>query len=209
MRIPKSYSADMDATTDDTQPFWAHRTEDRVSRERSALALRQVVTQLLQANAPPAAFTEAAERLEALAAELRAWPVRESTPPLTSGYLGHRSILLPAVQYDVSDPQAFVTRTRLGIGYEGPPGRVHGGVVAYLFDCVFGLAFGHLGIPSAMTGTMTVKYLAATPLDAELVVRMTLNRVEGRKAFLDGTLTADGTATASAEVIMIGPAAAN
>jgi hypothetical protein len=196
----------MDATNGDTRPFWSQRTDDRVARERSALALREVVTQLMQADAPPSAFNEAAERLETLAAELRAWPVRRSTPPLTSGYLGHRSILLPAVEYDVSDPQAFITRTRLGIGYEGPPGRVHGGVVAYLFDCVFGLAFGHLGIPAAMTGTMTVKYLAATPLDAELVVQMTLDRVEGRKAFLAGTLTADGVMTASAEVIMIQPA---
>jgi acyl-coenzyme A thioesterase PaaI-like protein len=196
----------MDATNGDTRPFWSQRTEDRVARERSALALREVVTQLMQADAPPSEFAEAAERLESLAAELRAWPVRQSTPPLTSGYLGHRSILLPAVEYDVSDPKAFITRTRLGIGYEGPPGRVHGGVVAYLFDCVFGLAFGHLGIPAAMTGTMTVKYLAATPLDAELVVRMTLDRVEGRKAFLVGTLTADGAMTASAEVIMIQPA---
>lgn len=196
----------MDATNGDTRPFWSQRTDDRVTRERSALALREVVTQLMQADAPPSAFNEAAERLETLAAELRAWPVRRSTPPLTSGYLGHRSILLPAVEYDVSDPQAFITRTRLGIGYEGPPGRVHGGVVAYLFDCVFGLAFGHLGIPAAMTGTMTVNYLAATPLNAELVVRMTLDRVEGRKAFLAGTLTADGVMTASAEVIMIQPA---
>lgn len=198
----------MDATTDDTSPIWARRTDERDSRERSALAVREVVAQLLQADAPPSAFTEAAERLEALAAELRAWPARQSTPPLTSGYLGHRSILLPAVEYDLSDPQAFVTRTRLGIGYEGPPGRVHGGVVAYLFDCVFGIAFGHLGIPAAFTGTMTVKYLAATPLDAELVVRMTLDRVEGRKSFLAGTLTADGVMTASAEVVMIRPEAA-
>src|ERR1700710_3027127 len=116
-------------------PMWQQRTEPTDARTRAALALREVVTQLLQADAPPADFDAAAEALDRISASLRVWPIRESTPPQTSGYLGHRSILLPGVEYDVDDPDRFVARTTLNIGYEGPPRRGRGGMVAYLFDC--------------------------------------------------------------------------
>ena len=61
--------------------------------------------------------------------------------------------------------------------YEGPPGLVHGGVVALLLDQILGGAADHAGVPG-MTGTLTVRYRKGTRLGP---VRVTarVDRVEG------------------------------
>lgn len=47
--------------------------------------------------------------------------------------------------------------------YEGPPGKVHGGVAALVLDQVFGEAAAAGGSPG-MTGTLTLRYLKPTAL---------------------------------------------
>ena len=51
----------------------------------------------------------------------------------------------------------------LGAAHEGAPGRSHGGIVAALFDDVFGFVLGILQEP-AFTGELTVRYVRPTPL---------------------------------------------
>jgi hypothetical protein len=46
--------------------------------------------------------------------------------------------------------------------HEGPPGQVHGGVVALVLDQVFGEAAAAGGAPG-MTGTLTLRYALNTP----------------------------------------------
>ncbi|HWL42961.1 MAG TPA: PaaI family thioesterase [Ilumatobacter sp.] len=80
--------------------------------------------------------------------------------------------------------EAFVT---LRAAHEGAPGRSHGGIVAALFDDVFGFVLGVLRQP-AFTGELTVRYLAPTPLHRPLVCRARLVRRDGRKLFVEGEL---------------------
>ncbi len=79
-----------------------------------------------------------------------------------------------------------------GSAYEGPPGHVHGGYVAALFDELLGLTQSLSG-KHGMTGRLTVHYRSPTPLHTELRVEGTLDRSEGRKILCSGRMYAGDT----------------
>ncbi len=54
-----------------------------------------------------------------------------------------------------------------GYAYEGPPGHIHGGHVAAIFDQFLGMA-QLVGKNPGMTGTLTMRYLRPTPLNTDL-----------------------------------------
>jgi acyl-coenzyme A thioesterase PaaI-like protein len=90
----------------------------------------------------------------------------------------------------------------LGAPYTGPPGTVHGGVVAMVLDELLGAVNACLGL-GAYTGTLTVRYERPTPIGHELTFDAGVDRTEGRKVFTVGTITADGEVTARAEGVFI------
>ena len=71
--------------------------------------------------------------------------------------------------------------------HEGAPGRSHGGIVAALFDDVFGFVLGVEHQP-AFTGELSLRYQAATPLHRPLSCWARTYRREGRKLFMTGEL---------------------
>lgn len=75
----------------------------------------------------------------------------------------------------------------LGAAHEGAPGRAHGGIVAGLFDDVFGFVLGVVQEP-AFTGELTVRYVAPTPLYRPLLCRGRLASRSGRKLSIEGEL---------------------
>lgn len=75
----------------------------------------------------------------------------------------------------------------LGAAHEGAPGRSHGGIVAALFDDVFGFVLGILQEP-AFTGELTVRYVAPTPLRRPLRCTGRLAERVGRKIWIEGEL---------------------
>jgi acyl-coenzyme A thioesterase PaaI-like protein len=88
--------------------------------------------------------------------------------------------------------------------YEGPPGQVHGGVVALVLDQVFGEAAAAGGAPG-MTGTLRLRYELNTPLGPCSAVAW-VDRRDGIKTIVKGELRrADGTVTVTAEGIFILP----
>jgi acyl-coenzyme A thioesterase PaaI-like protein len=88
--------------------------------------------------------------------------------------------------------------------HEGPPGQVHGGVVALVLDQVFGEAAAAGGAPG-MTGTLTLRYALNTPL-GRCTAAAWVDRREGIKTIVKGELRrADGTVTVTAEGIFILP----
>ncbi len=95
-----------------------------------------------------------------------------------------------------------VGRVRYGYAYEGPPGCVHGGVVAAAFDEVLGFAQSLSGRPG-MTGTLTIRYRKPTPLYEDLVFEGWVERIEGRKIFTAGVCRVGDLVTAEAEGLFI------
>jgi acyl-coenzyme A thioesterase PaaI-like protein len=75
----------------------------------------------------------------------------------------------------------------LRAAHEGAPERSHGGIVAALFDDVFGFVLGVIEQP-AFTGELTIRYVAPTPLHRRLSCRVRLAEQVGRKLLMTGEL---------------------
>ena len=75
----------------------------------------------------------------------------------------------------------------LRAAHEGAPGRSHGGIVAALFDDVYGFVLSFLHQP-AFTGELTVRYEAGVPIGVPLECRVRMDSAEGRKLFMSGEL---------------------
>jgi acyl-coenzyme A thioesterase PaaI-like protein len=86
--------------------------------------------------------------------------------------------------------------------YTGPPGTVHGGVVAMVLDELLGAVNACLDL-GAYTGTLTVRYERPTPIGDELELEAWVDRTEGRKVFTAGTISAGGVVTARADGVFI------
>lgn len=182
---------------------------------RLADALRGVIDQTVRTDAPPALLAEAASAIERAAEILApvtpAWeasmPARPSARISPHDYfpfspmIGWYSPLSPPVECEVVDGTVRGTVT-LGAAYEGPPGCVHGGVIAGLFDEVLGIA-NILAGAGAMTGTLTIVYRSPTPLLTELRMEGATTRIEGRKVFTRGTLHAGDRLCVEAEGIFV------
>lgn len=95
-------------------------------------------------------------------------------------------------------------RLTLRAGHEGAPNRSHGGIVAALFDDVFGYVLGVAQQP-AFTGDLYVRYVAPTPIHEDLACRVRLTERNGRKMLMTGELThgASGQLLASARATFI------
>jgi len=182
---------------------------------RLADAVRLVTDQVVRTHARPALLAEAAAAVEQAAALLApvtpAWSPSLPAAPLTdtdphvyfpfSPMVGWYSPLSPPLECVIRDG-TLVGHARLGAAYEGPPGCVHGGIIAGLFDEVLGIAniaAGH----GAMTGTLTIRYRSPTPLYEELRFEGRTDRVEGRKVFAVGTLHAGERLCVEAEGIFV------
>jgi acyl-coenzyme A thioesterase PaaI-like protein len=86
--------------------------------------------------------------------------------------------------------------------FEGAPGRAHGGIVAAAFDDVTGFVIGRLQEP-AFTGELTVRYLAAVPVDQALEIRARLDGRERRKLFISAELRTGHEILATCRAIYI------
>ena len=92
-------------------------------------------------------------------------------------------------------------RVRFGAAYEGPPGHVHGGMVAAMFDELLGRAQQSAGF----TGRLTITYRRPTPLHRELDLIGWFDRVDGRKRWMKGECRLDGELLTEAEGLFIAP----
>ena len=182
---------------------------------RLADALRLVTDQTVRTDASPDVLAEAAAAVEQAAAllepvtppwapSLPAMPLPEMAP---HGYfpfspmIGWYSPLAPPLECEVRDGAVF-GRGTLGAAYEGPPGCVHGGIIAGLFDEMLGIANIVSGV-GAMTGTLTIVYRSPTPLHSELRFEGRTESIDGRKVRTRGTLHVGDTLCAEADGIFI------
>jgi acyl-coenzyme A thioesterase PaaI-like protein len=182
---------------------------------RLADAVRKVTDQVVRTHAAPALLAEAATAVEQAAALLEPvsppWHPSVPAAPLTatdphrffpfSPMVGWYSPLAPPLEVEVRDRQV-VAHAALGAAYEGPPGCVHGGIIAGLFDEVLGIANIAAGV-GAMTGTLTIRYRSPTPLYSDLRLEGRTDRIDGRKVFASGTLSAGDRLCVEAEGIFI------
>ena len=111
--------------------------------------------------------------------------------------------LAPPLNVWIADGVAH-GRATMGWAYEGPPGSVHGGFVAALFDQFMGVAQAIGGQPG-MTGTLSTRYHRRTPLNTELCLRGWVEKIEGRKTFVHAEIHAGEVLTASCDGVFVQP----
>lgn len=116
---------------------------------------------------------------------------------------GYANPIAPPVNTWIEGEKAL-GHCRCGWVYEGPPGSVHGGYVAAIFDQFMGVA-QKLGGQPGMTGFLHVNYHARTPLNTELKLEGELVKVEGRKTTITAKMWANNNLTASCEALFVEP----
>lgn len=115
---------------------------------------------------------------------------------------GRGQTMTPAFVVRDADPERVTGTVRYGRYFLGGNGAVHGGAIPLLFDEVFGrLVNGHR-TPSR-TAFLKTDYRAVTPVGQELEVHVWVERIEGRKRFVRGTLKHGPTLCAEAEGLFV------
>ena len=118
--------------------------------------------------------------------------------------MGLRNAIAPPLHIETDGVSRSWVDFRLGAAYEGPPTKVHGGVLSLVLDHVLGAAAGADHTPH-MTGTLTLVYKRATRLDVPLRAEAWIDRTEGRKSFVVGFVADEEGHTVDAEGIFIQP----
>ncbi len=124
-----------------------------------------------------------------------------------SPIVGPRNPLSPLVVFEQKG-EAMVATHVFDAPWNGPPGSVHGGVIALVFDELLG-CIGAVSDVGGFTGTLTIVYRSLTPIGREIRMRSWIDRTEGVKTFIKGTMHCDfpapDTLCAEAEGVFIRP----
>lgn len=118
-----------------------------------------------------------------------------------SPLLGRSNPLAPPMEFSIEGEKVCASVT-FGHAYEGPPGHVHGGIVAAAFDELLGATQALSGSPG-MTGRLSIDYRAPTPLHVPLRFESTLDGVDGRKITTSGRLYSGDVLCAEAQGLFI------
>lgn len=202
------------ASEDITPPI----SEEWEAKRRVAVAIRELTEVLVTSSPDVQKMHDIAGQLEKTAADFSQSPrvygrlnwietgehgsfgqVSHELNPLA----GYANPIAPPVNTWFEGDKAL-GRCLCGWVYEGPPGSVHGGFVAAIFDQFMGMA-QKLGGQPGMTGYLHVNYHARTPLNTELKLEGQLITVERRKTIIGAKMFAGDTLTASCEGLFVEP----
>jgi acyl-coenzyme A thioesterase PaaI-like protein len=117
---------------------------------------------------------------------------------------GARNAIAPPLIMHEDPKGLWWSEFELGEAYQGPPGWVHGGVLALVLDQILGEAASEGLTKPLFTGTITLRYLRGTPL-GRLRAEAAIERTDGIKTFVSGHMTDAEGKTVEAEGIFIKP----
>lgn len=204
---------------------------DLSARIEAASALNRLSHALVGHRATPEVLERIASAADDLAARIERAPERERSMEIGASPRLLQAIVEPRSLSDVVDGAAFLDmfddspvsgsanplsiglRIRqngdqaLGVvtldrGWEGAPGRSHGGIVASCVDETFGGLLPVIG-EMAFTGELSLRYEGPCPMGVPLEFRAWLERREGRKLHLACTGSAEGAVFVRATAIFI------
>ncbi|ANW65502.1 MULTISPECIES: PaaI family thioesterase [Mycolicibacterium] len=178
-------------------------------------AVRDLLDVTIRTEMDEDVIREAQAAIEAVTARLRtrqidgAYGVRLNADGRSRSWgnpvIGLRNPIAPPLVITRDEQDRCSADFELGAAYEGPPGHVHGGMSALVLDHILGEAASSGLRKPNFTGTITCRYVRATPL-GRLRAEAFVDRVEGVKTFARGFIAdADGV-TVEAEGVFITPA---
>ncbi|MCX6396683.1 MAG: PaaI family thioesterase [Propionibacteriales bacterium] len=207
-----------------SQPPFEYRTVDMTDEEFAAEqavyggltdALRRLNEVSLRTTVDHATIAETTRAVEAITARLETEmiPANFGVVVTNNGRVRGYGNSVVGLRNPIAPPLSIVQdRVKGGASsefflnalYEGPPGKVHGGVLALVLDQIFGEAAAAGGTPG-MTGTLTLRYRKPTALGA-CSASAWVDSSAGIKTIVKGELRdADGDVTVEAEGLFILP----
>src|SRR5262249_44245197 len=87
-----------------------------------------------------------------------------------------------------------------GPAFEAAPGRVHGGMVAAVFDDILGMAMARVRSPG-FTGRLTVHYRAPVPMNQRIEFTAWAEAANGRKLVVQSEARLDARLLAEADAL--------
>ncbi len=193
--------------------------EDRARRREAAAglgdALRALVDAAIRTEVPVGDLDDVAVAVRALAERLDAdrrglHDIASVDDPQTgerwfSPVYGPGNPVAPPVVATDSPEGRATGRATFGKTHEGPPGLVHGGVVATVLDHVLARAVRAAG-KGGLTATLTVTYRRPIPLGVPIVATAEIGTTEGRRTTATARVVAEddpGTTLAEAEGLFV------
>lgn len=161
---------------------------------------------LVHGTRPPTGTAVDAARLIREAADLVAsFPVGEADQLAAKQVHrpGRSQALIPPVfPVEVSADRAVGT-VRFSRYYLGGGGAAHGGTLALVFDEVLGRLAGAGGRSRSRTAFLHVNYRSVAPLDTELTVEGSVDKLDGRKIWTTARLWSGDRLCADAEALFV------
>ena len=174
----------------------------------AAVEVRPLAGELLPMVEQARLLADGLEGLSSLHAPAEGAVVRAYDPNRFNPVTGHSNAIAPPLEMwhvpdgaDGPEGRRSQGRIRFGPAYQGPPGHVHGAMVAAMYDDLLGRS----QLAAGFTGSITVKYRRPTPLNRDLDVRAWVDRVDGRKRWVHGTCHLDGELLTEAQGLFIAP----
>lgn len=173
---------------------------------RFVAALRRLQDLTVSTNPDNSLWAAAAEHIESAAALLDGHQVPETE------VVAGRVLSLPGLAHPLMPPWTMTDAKTDGVtmagqftwSHVGGNRAVHGGMIPLLYDWLFGMVVTSAGIRPTRTGYLHVDYRKITPIDEPLTARGRVTKVDGRKIFIDATMTAaDGTLLNEANGLMV------
>jgi hypothetical protein len=192
----------------------AYDDDQKRQLRRLADALRGLVESSVALTAPLPTLTALADGAEALGAQAAGFAGERPFPKYAAPVDGDLNTILPwsvisgpynPIAAPVTmgrDGDRAIGTARFGLAYEGPPGGVHGAIVAGVWDQVLAYACMIRGTPGH-TATLTTHYRAITPLHQELRFEAWVDRTDGRRIYAKGQCHAGATLVSEAEGLFI------
>ena len=195
-------------------------TGHEAAAARAGAAGRRLLDALIASQAPASTLDEAADELDRIATMLEPHAVpsrytgtggpgviRLRDPAIAAHHplVGAANPMAPPLVAEQHEDGWVTVRGTYDKRAEGLPGLVHGGVLAMGFDLALGVACAAAHQRPAMTGTLTLRYRAPTPLHREVVYRAIAEPRSERTARTHGTLHVDGLLCVEAEGVWVVP----
>ena len=190
---------------------------DEVRADAAALAaeIRRLIAAAVSLDAPREVIAAAAREVARVADALEPHVPTPHPPRYVGGaaatsaidvfpfdpVIGPLSPLAPPVAIEWHDPKA-IGLVRFGVPYEGPPGCVHGAILAATFDQVFNVANLMRGV-AGPTRRLEIRYRKPTPLYERLRFEAWVDRVDDRKVHVHGHCLLGDRRVTEAEAIFV------
>ena len=186
-----------------------------LARRRLAALVRQLNEAVVSVSASEAELVAAADALQAPVEQLvnmataagrkaQLFEHEDNTHAIfheNNPLSGLSSAVAPPLNLWFDDDRVYGSVT-MGWQYEGPPGCVHGGFVAALFDDFLGMG-QKLAPAPGFTANLKTRFIKPTPLNRELRLVGWLASSEGRKNVMAGEMYVGDVLTASCEGLFI------